>query len=88
MSKAGDSLPSEIQALSFEDALKQLETIVNQLERGDVGLEESIDYYTKGTQLKQHCQTKLADAKARIEKIQVGQNGDAKGAEPFDPEEA
>lgn len=82
-----EQIPEDIQKLSFEAALAQLEEIVSKLERGDVGLEESIDFYTKGTQLKAHCQQKLASAQARIEKIQMNADGSAKGAEPFDPED-
>lgn len=58
-----------IKALSFEDALQKLEDIVQQLESGGVDLEKSIDIYTQGTLLKAHCDSKLKNAQARIDKI-------------------
>jgi exodeoxyribonuclease VII small subunit len=71
--------------LSFEAALKQLETIVHRLESGDASLEDSINLYTQGQALKAHCEKKLADATARIEAIQQNDAGDAIGTRPFDP---
>lgn len=78
-----DKKPSGIAALSFEQALQQLETIVQQLEKGQVPLEESITIYEKGTALKAHCETKLRDAEARIEKIVINPAG-TPAAVPFD----
>ncbi len=71
--------------LSFEDALKRLETIVQNLEGGGASLEESIALYTEGQRLKAHCEAKLAQASARIEAIQQNDAGDATGARAFDP---
>ncbi len=62
-------LPGEITALSFEEALKELESIVHQLESGSASLESSIDLYTRGTELRQLCEAKLKDAEMRIRKI-------------------
>jgi exodeoxyribonuclease VII small subunit len=67
----------DISKLSFEQALQQLEGIVQQLEKGQVPLEESIAFYEKGTALKAHCESKLRDAEARIEKIVIGPGGAA-----------
>ena len=78
-----DKKPGAISGLSFEQALQQLETIVQQLEKGQVPLEESIAIYEKGTALKAHCETKLRDAEARIEKIVIGP-GVAPSVVPFD----
>ncbi|MDZ4738589.1 MAG: exodeoxyribonuclease VII small subunit [Alphaproteobacteria bacterium] len=78
-----DKKPGTISSLSFEQALQQLETIVQQLEKGQVPLEESIEIYEKGTALKAHCETKLRDAEARIEKIVIGPGG-APSVVPFD----
>jgi len=69
--------------LSFEDALKQLEMIVRQLESGDVPLDESITLYAKGDALKRRCEERLKAAQARIEKISLGADGAPKGTEPF-----
>ena len=71
----------EIEALSFEDALKELETIVQQLERGQVKLDEAIAIYERGVVLKRHCEKKLAEAKAKVEKITLSANGTV-GTEP------
>jgi exodeoxyribonuclease VII small subunit len=79
---ADDTEPG-IETLSFEVALKELEQIVTQLERGDVPLEESIAIYERGEALKKHCETLLARAEERVEKLRV-QEGKAVGTEPFD----
>lgn len=71
-------------ALSFEDALKRLETIVQKLESGDASLEDSIGLYTEGQALKAHCDAKLSDATTRIEAIQANDAGVATGTRPFD----
>ncbi len=68
-------VPKDIEKLSFEDALSQLEDIVQKLEGGTVELETSIEIYTRGQLLKAHCENKLKDAQARIEKIVVGSSG-------------
>jgi len=70
-----EKIPADIAKLSFEDALKELESIVTQLEQGKVELEKSIEIYERGTQLKAHCESKLKDAQARIEKIVVAADG-------------
>jgi exodeoxyribonuclease VII small subunit len=72
-------------SLSFEDALKRLETIVHRLESGEASLEDSIGLYTEGQSLKAHCDAKLADAAARIEAIQQNDAGEAVATRPFDP---
>ncbi len=70
--------------MSFEEALKELEAVVGKLERGDVPLEDSIALYERGAQLKAHCETKLAQAQARIEQITMAENGTPNGTAPFD----
>ena len=72
-----------LDSLSFEDALRELETIVQKLERGDVPLDDSIALYTRGEQLRAQCQKRLADAEARIEKLTVDASGAPSGAQPF-----
>jgi exodeoxyribonuclease VII small subunit len=74
---------NDIAALTFEQALQQLEQIVQRLEKGQVELEDSIAIYERGTALKAHCEAKLRDAEARIEKIVIGPGGQASTA-PFD----
>jgi exodeoxyribonuclease VII small subunit len=75
-----------LEKLSFEDALSELETIVRDLETGKAPLEKSIQSYERGIALKQHCETKLREAKAKIEKITVGKDGSL-STKPFDPKE-
>jgi exodeoxyribonuclease VII small subunit len=79
---ADNALP-EVGTLSFEAALKELEQIVTQLERGDVPLEESIAIYERGEALKKRCEALLTQAEERVEKIRT-QEGKAVGVEPFD----
>jgi exodeoxyribonuclease VII small subunit len=74
---------TDILALSFEDALKRLEAIVQQLESGDVPLDRSIELYAEGDKLRAQCQKRLADAQARIDKIIAGSDGRISGTEPF-----
>lgn len=75
---------SNISDLSFEDALKRLETIVHRLESGEASLDESIKLYAEGDQLRKQCETRLQDAQARIEKISLGPDGSPRGTQAFD----
>ena len=79
-----DTQPSDIGAMSFEEALRALEDVVRQLEGGEVPLEESIGLYERGEALRRHCQARLDSAQARIEKIVAGPDGRATGTAPFD----
>ncbi len=76
----------DIKTLSFEKALALLEEIVAKLESGRVDLEESIKIYERGEALRKHCETKLAEAEARIEKITLGANGKPTGTVALDVE--
>lgn len=80
---AKSKIPADIAKLSFEDALKELESIVGQLEQGKVELEKSIEIYERGTHLKAHCEAKLKDAQSRIDKIVVAADGSV-SSEPAD----
>lgn len=60
---------SEINDLSFEEALEKLETIVRDLENGQVSLNESVKYYEEGSKLMKYCEKKLTDARMKVEKI-------------------
>ncbi len=77
---------ADIAQLTFEKALAELETIVQKLERGDVGLDESIAAYERGEALKAHCQSLLSAAEARVEKIRLSAEGRPQGVEPLDVE--
>ena len=76
-------IDAAIQAMSFEDAMAALDDVVRQLESGQVALEKSIALYSKGTQLKQHCQNKLKAAQAKIEKLTFS-DGKPSGTQPLD----
>ena len=78
---SSSKMSQEIEALSFEKALAELEAIVQKLEAGDVELEESIEIYERGTLLKAHCEAKLANAQSKIEKITLNEQGSVQ-AEP------
>jgi exodeoxyribonuclease VII small subunit len=69
--------------LSCDAALNELETIVGQLEQGEVDLEDSIALYERGQALKDHCEKKLKSAESRLEKIVRGASG-VIGSEPVD----
>jgi exodeoxyribonuclease VII small subunit len=73
-----------ISALPFEEAMRQLESIVAGLERGDVSLEASIALYEKGELLKKRCEELLAEAQMRIEKITLGADGKPSGKAALD----
>lgn len=74
---------ADIQKMSFEDALKELETIVRSLESGSGQLDAAIDAYERGAALKKHCEAKLREAQAKIEKITVDAGGGV-STEPAD----
>jgi exodeoxyribonuclease VII small subunit len=73
-----------VESLPFEAALKELERIVDRLEKGEVPLAESIAIYERGEALKKHCEDLLKQAEARVQKIRLGPDGQPKGAEPLD----
>lgn len=76
----------DLSAMSFEQAMAALEEVVARLESGNASLEQSIELYTKGTALKAHCEAKLKDAQAKIEKITLDASGNAAGTAPLDVE--
>ena len=77
---------NEIDELTFEAALAELESIVERLETGKVDLEESIAIYERGEKLKDRCEQLLKSAEARIEKITLKGDGTPAGTEPLDVE--
>jgi len=76
----------DVTAMAFEQAMAELETIVDRLEKGSVPLEESITIYERGEALKKHCDGLLKAAEQRIEKITLGSNGVPNGTSPLDVE--
>ncbi|MEQ8298324.1 MAG: exodeoxyribonuclease VII small subunit [Nitratireductor sp.] len=81
-----DKPNEDIKAMSFEDALAALERIVDDLEKGDVPLEQSISIYERGEALKRHCDQLLKAAEAKVEKIRLSREGKPEGTEPLDPD--
>ena len=75
---------TDVKSMSFETALKELESIVGNLERGDVELEQSIKIYERGEALKAHCSALLKAAEDKVEKIKLGRDGKPPGTEPLD----
>jgi exodeoxyribonuclease VII small subunit len=69
------TLPDDIAAMSFEDALAELEGIVRRLESGQVKLDDAIQSYERGAQLKRHCEKKLNEAQQRVDRIVIGSDG-------------
>ena len=86
MSDPAEAPVEAIAALTFEAALKRLEEIVRKLESGEASLDESIELYAEGDRLKQQCEARLQAAQARIDKIQIGRDGDPSGITAFDGE--
>ena len=76
----------DIKTLSFEQALDALEKIVDDLERGDVPLDQSIRIYERGEALKAHCEKLLKAAEDKVEKIRLSRDGKPVGTEPLDGE--
>lgn len=74
----------QVESLSFEDALKELEDVVRRLETGRVKLEEAVAAYERGVALKNHCAKKLSDAKLTVDKLMIDKNGTITGKESFD----
>jgi exodeoxyribonuclease VII small subunit len=84
MLDAMDDASTEVDRLSFEDALKRLEEIVRLLEKGEAPLDQSIELYQEGDRLKRHCEARLKAAQARIEQIAFGADGKPAGVTAFD----
>lgn len=81
-----DETNDDIKAMSFEQALAALERIVDDLEKGDVPLDQSIRIYERGEALKAHCDRLLKAAEDKVEKIRLARDGRPTGTEPLDGE--
>lgn len=75
---------SDVDKMSFEEAIKELEAVVGQLERGDVALDQSIALYERGAALKARCEAKLKEAEEKVAKITLGDGGQPTGTAPLD----
>ena len=76
-----DGVQAAPETMSFEEALRELETIVTSLERGQVTLDQAIDSYDRGVALKRHCEAKLKEAQERVDRISLSPDGTVR-AEP------
>lgn len=74
----------DVSEMSFEDALRELETVVGQLERGEVPLDKSIELYERGAALKKRCEAKLKEAEEKVAKLTLDGDGTATGTAPLD----
>ena len=79
---------NDLEKLTFEKAMKELEELVDSLDKGDVSLDEAIAAYDRGSQLKDYCQKKLYEAKMKVETIQSTDNIDTVPEEtsPLNPD--
>ena len=80
------STNEDVKAMSFEQALDALEKIVEDLERGEVPLDQSIRIYERGEALKAHCDRLLKAAEDKVEKIRLARDGKPAGTEPLGAE--
>ena len=71
-------------AMTFEEAMRELERVVQQLDSGDVPLDQSIALYDRGSKLRERCEALLKDAEVKVEKIRTDAEGNAAGTEPLD----
>lgn len=69
MARKNEGMENSIENLTFEQALKELQSIVDKLETGEVTLEEAIEMYERGVKLSKYCIQKLTQAELRIKKI-------------------
>lgn len=73
-----------VEEMTFEEAMRELEQVVGQLERGDVPLEDSIKLYERGAALKKRCEDRLKAAEEKVEAITADADGNAIGTKPAD----
>lgn len=78
------STDKPVAEMSFEEAMKALEGVVDQLERGDVELEQSIALYERGAALKAHCDAKLKAAEEKVDAITLDADGKPTGTTPVE----
>jgi exodeoxyribonuclease VII small subunit len=73
-----------VDAMTFEEAMAELERVVSQLETGNVDLDKSIALYERGAALKAHCEKRLKAAEEKVAQITLDANGQPKGATPVE----
>ncbi len=75
---------SPVDEMSFEQAMKELEAVVGQLERGDVPLDASITLYERGAALKKRCEEELKRAEEKVAAITLNSDGVPTGTKPVE----
>ncbi|WP_170382174.1 exodeoxyribonuclease VII small subunit [Ruegeria atlantica] len=73
-----------VDQMTFEQAMKELEAVVGQLERGDVALDQSIALYERGAALKKRCEDELKRAEEKVHAITLNADGDPTGTTPVE----
>ncbi len=73
-----------VDEMSFEEAMKELEAVVNQLDHGDVALDRSIALYERGAALKKRCEDELKRAEEKVAAITLDADGNATGTTPVE----
>ena len=76
--------PRPVTEMSFEESMKELESVVDRLERGDVPLNASIDLYERGAALKKRCEEELKRAEEKIAAITFDADGTPTGTTPVE----
>ncbi|SDX24528.1 Exodeoxyribonuclease VII small subunit [Ruegeria halocynthiae] len=73
-----------VDQMTFEQAMKELEVVVGQLERGDVALDQSIALYERGAKLKKRCEDELKRAEEKVAAITLDADGQPTGTTPVE----
>ncbi|UAB88906.1 exodeoxyribonuclease VII small subunit [Ruegeria sp. SCSIO 43209] len=73
-----------VEQMTFEQAMKELEAVVGQLERGDVALDQSIALYERGAALKKRCEDELKRAEEKVAAITLDAGGQPTGTTPVE----
>ena len=74
-----------VKSLKFEQALERLEKLIESLEEGELGLDDSLKVFEEGMELTAHCEEKLTEAENKVEILLKGKDG-LKKAKPFKKE--
>ena len=71
MAETTDDIDPKLAKLSFEESLQALESIIDRIEQGEIGLEDSLAAYKQGEQLIKRCRTLLFDAEQRVKTVRL-----------------
>lgn len=77
-------MSDDVNEMSFEAALRELEDVVGKLERGEVPLDQSIELYERGAALKKRCEAKLKEAEEKVAKLTLDGDGQPTGTTTLD----